>query len=240
MQDSSQPRDATPTPPANAAPELSLLALNATGELKYLGPSSGTFFASYATAIARSFTEKRHPIQHSISIGRDDRRREMIVAGKQASNRLTAKDARLLLTSYQMWVQPLYPLFDPKSLQTLVESCVNESAVESDRSSDMSIFYLVMALGATNYSNTMKEMQTRSQEEITPAIDSVLSPSLLYGNGLQYLVGNVPSLKSSISTIQILILICIYSSYGPVGSSQWQLSGLAMRVCWAFTCTILC
>jgi hypothetical protein len=37
-------------------------------------------------------------------------------------------------------------------------------------------------------------------------------------------------LRPSISVIQVLLLACIYSSQSPLGPSQWQLAGFAMRV----------
>ncbi|TDZ22772.1 Protein STB5 [Colletotrichum orbiculare MAFF 240422] len=46
---------------ASDAPEISLVALNATGDMRYLGPSSGAFFAAYATSIARTLASDKDP-----------------------------------------------------------------------------------------------------------------------------------------------------------------------------------
>ena len=39
---------------------MNFLTLNATGDLKYLGPSSGSFFAGYVTSLVRSRTSNNN------------------------------------------------------------------------------------------------------------------------------------------------------------------------------------
>ncbi|KAL6900582.1 hypothetical protein GGI43DRAFT_53246 [Trichoderma evansii] len=53
--------------PADDAADLGIVALNATGEMKYLGPSSGAFFAAYASALARSCFSMKSIYNSSLS-----------------------------------------------------------------------------------------------------------------------------------------------------------------------------
>lgn len=100
----------------------------------------------------------------------------------------------------------------------------------------MAMFYLVLALGATNYANTLKQLQNDS--DAPPADDVTTPPSpphLYYAQALHYfnrVVQDQDRMETSVAVIQIVLLISIYSSYGqgPIGSSQWQLAGLAMRM----------
>jgi hypothetical protein len=217
------------------AADISLLALNATGEQKYLGPSSGAFFASYATELLRS-----------CAAGQDSRRRGSRGArvGDSPPNSrdeqcvLQPETVKLLQQSYEMWVHPLYLVLSIKMLNNITAECAEvQDAPLADcvrypeRATRMTIFYLVMALGATNHSNTVRQLRRDSgSENLTSRAVNPPSPTYLYSMALRYFDILAKSLHPSVSFIQILLLVCIYSSYGPTGSSQWQISGLAMRV----------
>ena len=219
--------------PANNAPDISLLAFNATGEMKYLGPSSGAFFATYATDIVRSFNQDQNRRKRPFSLGANTCTNSGATATPPEEHQpLPSHDVQILLRSYKMWVQPLHPLFDLESLEALVSSCQDyrpnghaELGRESTIYIQMTLFYLVMALGAANYENLIKQDPIL---ETPPGARP--SPSYLCSRAMQYFDQNPRRLETNISTIQIVLLISIYSSFGPVGSSQWQLAGLAMRV----------
>jgi hypothetical protein len=222
----------------NDAPEASLLTLNASGELRYLGASSGTFFASCAAALVRSSAANRQSrTQASTETAR----------GAATTSRptldapvlLSQYEIQLLLTSYEMWVHPLYPLFDPGTLRDLVSHYANRlsnispvaSTLTVNQHIEMTIVYVVMALGATNRSNTIKQLRLDHH----PLVDRVGTapaplPASLCAISLKHLSNCLENLQSNIQYIQMLLLFCIYSSCGPVGPSQWQLAGLAIRV----------
>lgn len=220
------------SPATNNAPDISLLAFNATGEMKYLGPSSGAFFATYATAVVRSFNSDQRSKRRGFSLAPNPPTNSGTIVGPLEEHRsLSSGDIQQLLRSYQMWIHPLHPLFDLESLETLISSCqrykphgTDELCGDSPRYSDMTLFYLVMALGAANYENLLKQEPTLIKSTSRPA------PSYLYSKAMQFFDRNPRRLDTSICTIQTLLLISIYSSFGPVGSGQWQLAGLAMRV----------
>lgn len=215
-----------------SAPDISLLAFNATGETKYLGPSSGAFFAAYATAVVQSFKSCGDIRRRTFSLAPNSiNSNGIMVSPTEEPRSLSSSDIQRLLRSYQMWVDPLYPLLDPEFLEGLAVRCHGLQQISHDelaevptRYTDMTIFYLVMALGAANYDNTLKH--DISQEQLIPK----LSPSYFYSKAMQCFDQNPQRLQTNISTIQIILLISIYSSFGPVSSNQWQLAGLAMRV----------
>lgn len=150
---------------------------------------------------------------------------------RQPYKSLLPDEIRLLLRSYKMWVHPLYPLLDLEVLDNLVARCTvlqANSYPHQSQGQEVSIFYLVMALGATNYTNTLKQLNL-DPAQARPS-DSASSPTYLYSVASKYFLSGEEQLRPSIVFIQIILLVCIYSSYGPIGSSQWQLAGLAMRV----------
>lgn len=219
------------------APDLSLLALNATGETRYLGPSSGAFFASYVTSIA---TQSVQPL-HNSRCGS-----ESTVPGTNGSHStrtsverslpiLSLVDAQDLVQSYKMWISPMYPLLSPAYLDSLVHKSQDFYADpdiagfdDATKVTEMIMFYLVMAIGAANLQNTAKQLH--ATREIGELPTSRLSPSNLYSAALDLLNKGVKDMRTNVSTIQILLLICIYSSYRSIQSTPWQLSGIAMRV----------
>ncbi|RFU73585.1 hypothetical protein TARUN_8655, partial [Trichoderma arundinaceum] len=227
-----------PLTPAGNAADIGMLALNATGEMRYLGPSSGAFFAAYASALARSCISTQN-LWNSPSDSQQTK-----VGGKMdmgaASNldRLLAGDISLFLQSYKMWIMPLYPILDSNDLDMLVaryNEGVEAHSSDSDRglekSTELMLFYLVMALGAINDANTIKQMRTLPQQEKPLDLSSPRpSPVSLCTRALQLIDYNSQRLHPSITFIQVIVLISIYSSYGPIGSSQWQLAGFAMRM----------
>ena len=222
----------------NDAPEASLLALNASGELRYLGASSGTFFASCAAALVRSSAANRQSrTQAPAETARGAASTSRPIFDAPIS--LSQDDVQLLLISYEMWVHPLYPLFDPGTLRDLVDGYANRlsntplmpSTLTVDQHIEMTIVYVVMALGATNRLHTIKQLRLDHH----PLVDRVgsapsPSPTSLCAISLEHLDKCLEDLKSNVQYIRMLLLFCIYSSYGPVGPSQWQLAGLAIRV----------
>lgn len=212
------------------APETGLLALNATGELRYLGPSSGSFFASYAASLARSCVPSQNIRSHASSTTDDQISNERIVTVANGNHVLSPEVIRLLTHSFRIWTLPLYPLFSNKDLGSLVARHENLHTTPRteimERGCDLIIFYLVMALGAINASNTNKQRPNASSQ----ATHTIPSASILYAKALELFEHDVQHLRPSVVLIQILLLISIYSSYGPSGFSQWQLAGLAMRV----------
>ncbi|KAJ8117397.1 hypothetical protein OPT61_g1385 [Boeremia exigua] len=205
-----RPNDAVESSPsdemfAQHAPEASLLALNASGELRYLGASSGALFASCAAALVRSSTTDRQPRQQLQS----QEARESAPLPTSALDTplsINQDEIDLLLKSYEMWIHPLYPLFDLDSLRSLVTRYRNQltngfsctTVLSTEQHVEMTIVYVLMALGATNRSNTIKQLQ-KDHRELSDAAAS--TQASLFATSLK-----------------------------PVGASQWQLAGLAMRM----------
>jgi hypothetical protein len=212
------------------APDIGLLALNATGESRYLGPSSGAMFANYAIALVQSSGLSNQPERnrrpHSSTMNDN-------VTGANLHEEhqpLPPDEVQLLLGSYRMWVHPLYPLLDIESLERLVATCGTSQTSDATETQeqDMSLFYLVMALGAANRANTIKQLQLEPAN-YKPS-DKTASSSFLFSMASQRLYLNAEGIRPSIMFIRTILLICIYSFYEPIGSSQWQLAGMAMRV----------
>ncbi|OAQ59428.2 fungal specific transcription factor domain-containing protein [Pochonia chlamydosporia 170] len=208
------------------APEMGLLALNATGESRYLGPSSGAAFATSAIALVQSCS-RQQPAgrqQHSGSS-----------AVRELSNNATddrhisPDEVQLLLQSYKLWVHPVYALFDLESLDDLIMKCsaAQSHNVVGSLGQEMSIFYVIMALGATNRPNAVKQLQT-DPRKLSPS-EKAPSPAELFTKASQHFQFSMEHLRPSVMFIKALLLICIYCFYHPVGSSQWQLAGMAMR-----------
>jgi hypothetical protein len=211
--------------PSNA-PEISLLALNATGELRYLGPSSGSFFSSYVSSLADTYGHKGSPHPATVAPKRPERG----TGSSHALPTISDEQVKFLARSFALWILPLFPLLSQDDVDTLLKSCSDKQGEQRrpdpEQNYETVLFYLMMALGAVNSENTEKYMPDQRHSS-----DSCPSPSSLYDAALAIFERHIQPLRPSLSTIQVMLLICVYSSYGPSGLSQWQLVGLAMRVC---------
>lgn len=213
------------SPVSPQAPELSLLALNATGEPRYLGPSSGSFFATYAASLARSAGGKELATEPRASGSRAQYRERPTSDHVVLSPQLI----RFLARSFSLWTLPLYPLYSQSDLEALVlrytDFRAGSEGVPPLEDQDMIIFYLIMAVGALNVQNTIRETSTLAGQSY-----SMPTAKQLHGEALGLFERCIRHFRPDISLIRILLLMCIYSSYGTSGISQWQLAGLAMRV----------
>lgn len=231
----------------DVAPDISLLTLNATGELRYLGPSSGSFFAKYASNFARSFLSD--DAKKTSQVGSQPA--NMAPTGERfyaptiepsadASRYLTPQLSKYLLSCYSKWVQPMFALLDQSYVQIVLEPLSTNQNLRDDLKSPghdsqrviMIIYLLVLALGAVHV--TPHEQNSEEQACYLEYQDSLsskkLSPDSLFVEALDILDLMCPMMPPSIPLIQIILLICIYGGYKPSGNRQWQLSGIAIRV----------
>ncbi|GAB7328572.1 hypothetical protein MBLNU13_g00523t1 [Cladosporium sp. NU13] len=221
------------TPHAEGS-NMSMLALNATGEQRYLGPSSGSFFASYAAAILQSCA----PGQPHIYSEQPGIRSATEISRGVIEQQLPLQPSmvNVLQKSYEMWINPLYPLISLRNLNELVTRCAKLQAKHPEFSpapteniSEMTIFYLVMALGAMNRARTLSQLPPSARSESTSQTAATPSPTMLYSLAMHRFQSLSANLQANVPVIQVLLLVCIYSSQSPLGPSQWQLAGFAMR-----------
>ncbi|KKP06933.1 hypothetical protein THAR02_01014 [Trichoderma harzianum] len=239
----SDTRDDIQDTPAEAghAADIGMLALNATGEMRYLGPSSGAFFAAYTSALARSCITTQSSPNTTSSTQNANSGRNTETSFVSPTLRLSSSDVNLFSQSYKMWILPVYPVLTSDDLDKMVSRYIggpdldnSECRRQPETATEMMLFYLVMALGAINAENTLKQMRGQPEQEEMFSISTPRpSPVSLCMRVLQLMDENFQKLHPSVRLIQIIVLIAIYSSYGSIGSSQWQLAGLAMRSCWA-------
>ncbi|KAL5083027.1 hypothetical protein Trisim1_002249 [Trichoderma cf. simile WF8] len=236
----SDTRDDIQDAPAEAgnAADIGMLALNATGEMRYLGPSSGAFFAAYTSALARSCITTQSSPNTASSTQNANSGRDTDTGFVSPTSRLSSSDVHLFSESYKMWILPVYPILTSDDLDMMVsrhnegpELGNPECRQQPEVAIEMMRFYLAMALGAINAENTLKQMRGQPEQGKTFSTSTPRpSPVSLCMRVLQLMDENFQKLHPSVRFIQIIVLISIYSSYGSIGSSQWQLAGLAMRM----------
>ncbi|UKZ94547.1 uncharacterized protein TrAFT101_009416 [Trichoderma asperellum] len=218
---------------------MGILTLNATGEMKYLGPSSGAFFAAYASALARSCLSAKGLWNTSLSSQQADARREEGHKSADKPSRLSSSDINLFLLSYKMWILPLYPILNSDDLDLLISRYTEDIGKDDsqlrqgdfEKNISLMTFYMVMALGAINTSNTIQQICKQSgQKALLDFSVGRPSPTSLCTRVLQLIDYNSHILRPSVGFIRVFLLISIYSSFGPIGSSQWQLAGFTMRM----------
>lgn len=207
------------------AANVAVLSLNATGEMRFMGGPSGVLFSRLIASTVKKYLyntdlEQNEEIQsrwllssqgpvpyihHDDSYGSGD-----------AQTIPPLETAKSYLTTYMQWVHLTYPIFHQATLDSLV--CLVYENPSTLSASQWTIFYLVMATGEW-HQNHLTEV---SGPPGTSAVE-------LFNKAMAWFDRVLP--LDGMEGLQIVLLLAIYSSYRPTGSSQWHLVGIAMRVC---------
>ncbi|KAK5190174.1 hypothetical protein LTR92_009885 [Exophiala xenobiotica] len=206
---------------------VSLLVLNATGEPRFLGPSSGSPFLRYASRHARTF------VADTTTLASPESPLPGALESSGTSGLLKPSTCTALLQSYRTWVHPIHCLFELEHLERLImsectkiQTSYGTKTPPTDRQKlEACVFYLVMALGAVAASYAPNEL-TRHM----PLQDHV-PDRLLYSKALEIFDSVKQPFSGSILMVQTMVLISIYGAHKPAGTSQWHLAGLAIRMC---------
>lgn len=222
---------------AISAPEISVLALNATGETSYLGPSSGIPFTGHAAAITRRLVSSR--ISEHVRTASENMTQSQISMALTDQDRVfDSGEAEGLVGSYLRWIQPLYPLFEAENLKATTKTC-QELEARNEHGHDhlpehalkMAEYYLVLALGAIHDGKFNEQVGHREQPPDPRCRPSPKrDPVRLYLKSLEYFELGSSDLQPSILLIRVILLMCIYGSHGKASLGQWQLAGIAVRV----------
>jgi hypothetical protein len=231
----------------DVAPDISLLTLNATGELRYLGPSSGSFFAKYSSNFARSFlSEDAKRVSQAVtqpsnaSSTGEHLHLPPNEIDTDTMRYLTPRMSKYLLSCYSKWVQPMFPLLDQSYTKVVLEPFLSSQHQQDDLTAPgnetqriiMIIYLLVLALGAVHVTPPDHDSEELAGylEYQEASSSKKLSPDLFFVEAINRLDTMTHIMQPSIPLIQIILLICIYGGYKPSGNRQWQLSGIAIRV----------
>lgn len=222
---------------AISAPEISVLALNATGETRYLGPSSGIPFTGHAAAITRRLVSSRIS-EHVRTASENITQSHISLALTDQDRVFDSEEAERLVGAYLRWIQPLYPLFEAETLKATTRTC-QELEAGNEHGHDHSLehalkmaeYYLVLALGAIHDGKINEQVEHREQPPDTRRRpSSKRDPVRLYLKSLEYFELGSSDLQPSILLIRVILLMCIYGSHGKASLGQWQLAGIAVRV----------
>jgi hypothetical protein len=216
----------------NVNADISLLAFNATGELRFIGPSSGSFFAKHALNYAKSLI----PDNDSAS---SQNASKLVGPVPEAVTRVVSPPVqRFLLESYLRWTHPLYALFDAQELRYLMDrgrplSFAFDAQLSTKDNASRAIFLLLLSIGAVFAEQShlwSMDQEDENRESYKHAAVQGLRSEQLFSAAANILDRLTPALNPRMFMIQIILLIAIYGSYKSSGNSVWQLSGLAMRV----------
>lgn len=212
-------RDSLDQEIADIAADVAFLSLNATGEMRFMGGASGVLFSKLIACTVKEHLYESVPGtvgSASLPLTAPSLQAHTFAPVPRSEQSetpiLPLGVARELLDVYLRWVHTQYPIFHRPALCHLVEA-VCGSASEASPFKKV-LFYLVMALGAWHHQNF--------------AHDSPYSATELFGHAMENFDDVQP--LDGIGGLHIVLLLAVYASYRPTGSSQWHLLGIAMRV----------
>lgn len=198
------------------AADVAVLSLNATGELRFMGGASGVLFSKLIASIVKGSAHGSGAepfVAPHLPVGSARREGEAPVSVGLDAPPLGI--AQHLLQMYLRWTHMKCPIFHQSALRMLFDSIYQENSHPSP--AEQTIFYLVMLIGACHRRFSQGEQET-----------TAYSTANLF-NRAMYWFGKVLPVDG-IEGLQIVLLLAIYTSYQPTGSSQWHLLGIAMRV----------
>lgn len=222
--------DAVEKEVGDIAANVAVLSLNATGEMRFMGGPSGVLFSRLIASTVKKYLyttnlEQRKEPQPSFLFPNIHHTTQDVLDSfhnSQPGNTHAIpaiETAKGYLTTYIQWVHLTYPIFHKITLDSLVCSVYEDSTTLSP--AQWTIFYLVMAIGEWN----QRHLSDTSPPQGTSAAE-------LFSCAMTWFDRVLP--LDGMEGLQIVLLLAIYSSYRPTGSSQWHLAGIAMRVRFPF------
>lgn len=224
------PGDTVEKEVGDIAANVAVLSLNATGEMRFMGGPSGVLFSRLISSTVKKYLyttnlEQRKEPQLSflfptIRPATDDVPDTSRNGQSENAHAIPSfETAKGYLTTYMQWVHLTYPIFHQATLDSLVSSVYEDSITHSP--AQWTIFYLVMAIGEWN----QRHLSGTSCPRGTSAAE-------LFNCAMTWFDRVLP--LDGMEGLQIVLLLAIYSSHRPTGSSQWHLAGIAMRVRFPF------
>lgn len=217
--------DAVEKEVGDIAANVAVLSLNATGEMRFMGGPSGVLFSRLIASTVKKYL-------YNADLGQNEEFKPGWLLSSRGSvshnyhdDAYSSGDAQTIppleiaksyLNTYMQWVHLTYPIFHQATLDSLVCQVYEDSPTLS--ASQWTIFYLVMATGEWH--------QNHLTEVSRPPGTSA---AVLFNRAMTWFDRVLP--LDGMEGLQIVLLLAIYSSYRPTGSSQWHLVGIAMRVC---------
>lgn len=222
--------DAVEKEVGDIAANVAVLSLNATGEMRFMGGPSGVLFSRLIASTVKKYLyttnleQKKEPqlsflfpTLYPATNGTLDSSNNDQSENTHAIPAL--ETAKGYLKTYIQWVHLTYPIFHQVTLDSLVFSVYDDSARLTP--AQWTIFYLVMAIGEWNQRHLSDTSCPRGA-----------SAAELFNCAMTWFDRVLP--LDGMEGLQIVLLLAIYSSYRPTGSSQWHLAGIAMRVRFPF------
>ncbi|QLG74115.1 hypothetical protein HG535_0F06270 [Zygotorulaspora mrakii] len=197
------------------ARDVGYITLAAAAEPRYLGASSAYSIAKVITHSIHYYQQK----QRSVTVGKRnllnsrnahvEERQEQLLALE--INKPNEETGRKLLKAYHRGVQCQYPFLD----WSWVLRCFDE-VIKKETQNDISSFfiYMIFAIGSQLIEGVSR----------TP---STLHARSYYNKAFEHITSIIED--TSIRSVQVYLILGIFSQKMPCGSSIWQTTGLAIR-----------
>ncbi|RDW63307.1 hypothetical protein BP6252_10852 [Coleophoma cylindrospora] len=205
------------------AAEIGVLSLNAIGEMRFQGSLTGIVFCKLVTAAARKLLGVE--IKTTGTVYQDREEESFHTASELVDTAPDTADldhvppralAEVLLQTYINCIHVTYPIFHTANLDALITAVYTDKEGVSPTQS--AIFHLIMALGAIHQKSLVDD-----------AIPATCLAAKFFTRAMAKL--DYILLWDGIEGLQVVLLLSMYASYRPSGSSQWHLLGIAMRIC---------
>lgn len=223
---SSQKGNAVQKEVGDIAANMAVLSLNATGEMRFMGGTSGVLFSRLIASTvkkgiqeglesANEVPERRHT-GHTQEYDATQNIFDWVEGASATFGiSLSWETTQDLFKVYVQWVHTTYPIFHVSKIEDTVHMVHREPLTASP--AQQTIYYLVMAIGAWH------KLHSQDDQGLPCTY-----PAELFNLAILWVDRVLP--LDGIEGLQIVLLLAIYSSYRPAGSSQWHLLGIAMRV----------
>lgn len=190
------------------------LSLQAAGG--YVNPSSTAGLGRMLRAVASSKNEAETATQGGL-LGQDLTPKSLENISQPSSDYISLAGIpdviadRMLEKGYFDYIATLWPVMQPKRLREL-----HANRAELQDRSEVAALHLVYAAAGRFLETTGETGSFRSEKHYQSALK---------------LLDEILTLTVSISAIQVLLLLAVYSLRAPKGPGAWSYVGMAMRMC---------
>lgn len=194
------------------ATEVGYITLTAGAEPRFLGPSSAYSIAKVIHHSIHYYKQERgENLANGSDFSSDGSRNNDQIVTEPVFVKPSLEVAQRLMKAYLHGVQLQYPFLE----WTWVQECFEE-VMNNDSENTISLFfiYMIFAVGSQLL-------------ESSTGLSSAAYTKSYYNKAFEYITPIVEDI--TIKTVQVYLLLSVFSQKMPYGSSIWQTTGLAIR-----------
>lgn len=192
----------------NLERDIGFITLGATAESRFIGQSSAFSIARAITESINYYNKPTRILRNGLSLVQD------VLTDDQVFTKPSPYYANKYMETYESSVQCQYPFLDWNLIKEWYECVYLRDSKDQEK---VFFIYMIFAIGAQINSGSFNTGYNASSSTIKSYYKKAF-------DNIDYLIKD-----STLETVQIYLLLSVFSQHMPDGTSIWQTTGLAIR-----------